>query len=252
MKIIEVDGLAVRFAGLKALDDVSFSFDAGTVCALIGPNGAGKTTLINAISGFVRPVTGAVRLGGRSITGIAAHQVAARGLRRTFQNGGLFPTLTVLENVLCGLQQAIGSSLPGLALRLPGGRRAEIAATALATEMLQRIGLADLAKREARELSFGQQRRVEIARALISKPRALLLDEPAVGLSSAERSQLGDALRALAAENIGLLLGEHVLDLVMAVSDKIVVLNCGRVIAAGTPQQVCRDPAVQEAYLGQA
>jgi ABC-type branched-subunit amino acid transport system ATPase component len=252
MKIIEVDGLDVQFAGLKALDDVSFSFDAGMVCALIGPNGAGKTTLFNAISGYVRPATGAVRLGGRSITGMSAHQVAARGVRRTFQNGGIFPTLTVLENVLCGLQEAIRNSLPGLALRLPKDRRAEIAATNSAIEMLEKMGLAGLAEREAKELSFGQQRRVEIARALICKPRALLLDEPAVGLSAAERGDLGDTLRALAADGMGVLLVEHVLDLVMAVSDKVVVLNHGRMIAAGTPEQVRNDPAVAEAYLGHA
>ncbi|MEO9190066.1 MAG: ABC transporter ATP-binding protein [Acetobacteraceae bacterium] len=250
MALLEISGLGVVFGGLAALTAVSLQVEAGTVCALIGPNGAGKTTLFNAVSGYVRPSSGAVRMEAQAITGLPPHAVARRGICRTFQNGGVFGSMTVLENVLTGLHQTTPSSVVGTLFGLPRDRAAEREATERARAALAPMGLAPLADRRAKELSFGQQRMVEITRALIARPRLLLLDEPAVGLSAGERDALAIALRALAADGIAVLLVEHVIDLVMAVSDRIFVLNHGELLASGPPAEIRANPAVLEAYLG--
>ena len=240
------------FGGLAALTDVSLAVEAGTICAVIGPNGAGKTTLFNAISGYERPRSGAVRLDDRLVTGLPPHAISRLGLRRTFQNGGMFGEMTVLENVMVGADRATRSSIPGMIFGLRRDRRAERNAVAESRAMLARTGIDRLEQTRVRDLSFGQQRLVEITRALISRPSVLLLDEPAVGLSQAERDVLATTLRQLAAQGIVVLLVEHVIDLVMAVSDRVVVLNFGRVLAEGTPAEVRGNQAVLEAYLGSA
>jgi branched-chain amino acid transport system ATP-binding protein len=254
MALLEVDALSVTFGGLAALSNVSLAVEAGSITAVIGPNGAGKTTLLNTISGYVRPGGGEVRLNGRRVSDLPAHAIARHGLRRTFQNGGIFGEMTVLENVLVGADRATGSptgsSVLGMLLGLARDRRAERSAIAAAREMLAAAGLARLADTRARELSFGQQRLVEITRALIGRPHVLLLDEPAVGLAEAERDELASSLRRLAAERIAIVLVEHVIDLVMAVSDRVTVLNAGQVLAEGTPEQVRSEQSVLEAYLG--
>jgi branched-chain amino acid transport system ATP-binding protein len=249
--LLEVTDLSVAFAGLKALSGVSFGAEAGTICALIGPNGAGKTTLFNAITGFVRPNSGSVRLAGTEISGQSIHAIARQGVRRTFQNGGAFAGMTVLENVLTGLGSAAhGDSMFAAALALPWARRREAERLARARALLDAVGLTALAARRVGDLPSGQQRLVEIARSMAGEPRLLMLDEPAVGLSPEERVQLSRMLRRLAATGVGIVLVEHVIDLVMAISDKIVVLNHGQKLAEGTPEQVRNDPMVLEAYLG--
>ncbi|MGH2447469.1 MAG: ABC transporter ATP-binding protein [Chloroflexota bacterium] len=252
MALLEVSDLSVTFGGLAALTRVSLGVEAATVCALIGPNGAGKTTLFNAISGYVRPSTGTVRMEAHPITGLPPHSIARRGVSRTFQNGGVFGEMTVLENVLTGLHQAILNSAFGALCGLPRARARERDATSRAQATLATMGIAPLASRRAKELSFGQQRMVEIARALIARPRLLLLDEPAVGLSAGEREALVHVLRGLASEGMAVLLVEHVIDLVMAVSDRIFVLNHGEILASGRPDVIRTDPTVLDAYLGAA
>lgn len=248
--MLEVEDLTVRFSGLTALSSLSFRAGPGAIFAIIGPNGSGKTTLFNAISGFVRPSGGAVRFDGRSIAGLPPHRIAACGIFRTFQNNGLFRDMTVLENVLTGLELSTPATLGGAILGLPGSVRAEREAIARAHAMLARMGIADLADRATGDLSFGQQRLVEISRAMVAGARLLMLDEPAVGLSPAERAAFAGGLRQLAGEGLSVLLVEHLQELVMAVSDRVLVLNHGRKIAEGPPEAIRRDSAVLEAYLG--
>jgi branched-chain amino acid transport system ATP-binding protein len=248
--MLEIDGLCVNFSGLRAVDDLRFRVRPGEVFAMIGPNGAGKSTVFNAISGLVQPASGAIRFEGHPITGLKPHSIAARGIQRTFQNHGLLREMTALENVLTGLAVATAGSLAGVVLNLPGAVRAEREAVRRAMEMLERMGIADLASRIAGDLSFGQQRLVEIARAMVGGARLIMLDEPAVGLSAPEREMLARRMRRLAADGVGILLVEHVQELVMAVSDRVLVLNSGRKIAEGAPAEIRRDRAVMEAYLG--
>lgn len=250
MALLELKDVSVQFGGLKALSGVSFSLEPGEIRAVIGPNGAGKSTLFNVITGYVRPSGGSVSFSGRPVLGLKPHTIAGLGMRRTFQNGGVFAEMTVLENVLTGLNALTASTPVGLLLAASSSERAEKDSTRAALNLLQEMGLSELRDRRAADLSSGQQRLVEITRALAARTSLLLLDEPAVGLSQAERLNLIKVIKDLSSAGIAVLLVEHSIDVVMSVSDRIVVLNYGEVIANGEPDEVRTHPKVLEAYLG--
>ncbi len=249
--LLQLEGVCVEFGGLKAVHDVGFSVGAGKVVAVIGPNGAGKTSLFNSITGFVPVTSGSIRYQGQRIDGLSAHEIAARGVRRTFQNGGLAPTLTVIENILAGLHHQIGGSPLAIALGFPVTRSKERSALKRSRELLERMGLSKFEGQLASSLSGGQQRIIEILRAINAEAPLLLLDEPAVGLSPPMRLELGAIVRELAEQRgVGVLLIEHAIELVMQTSDRIVVLNSGEKIAEGTPSEIRSNQTVLEAYLG--
>jgi branched-chain amino acid transport system ATP-binding protein len=223
---------------------------AGTVHGLIGPNGAGKTTLINLLTGFYRPTAGRILLDGARLDGKRQHRIARMGVARTFQNIRLFGAMPAVENVLVARRRgAVGRSLGRLAF-LAGARHAEDQERSLAMDLLARLGVDSQDRRPADTLSYGGQRRVEMARALATEPRLLLLDEPTAGMNRAETDRLGQTIRELVRPDRAILLIEHDLPLIMAVCDRVTVLNFGRVIAEGTPGAVAQDAAVIEAYLG--
>ena len=251
--LLKVQGVSVNFSGLKALANVTFDAHAGEVRAVIGPNGAGKTTLFNAISGYVPSTAGTIYFKGTPIHGLAPHDISIKGVRRTFQNGGLFLELTALENILAGLHVHIDSSFMGVVLGLREAREAEREGIARARRLLDLMDLGVIADTPVKDLSGGQQRMVEIVRTLATEPPLLLLDEPVVGLSPPMRDRMMEIIRRLAGEEgIGIILIEHIIDLVMSGSDVIVVLSSGEVIAEGTPDEIRQNREVLEAYLGHA
>jgi len=251
MTVLSVRDVSVAFGGVHALTDVSFDVGAAEIVGIIGPNGAGKTTLLNSISRLNRIDTGSIHFEGNSITTKRASQVADLGLGRTFQTSRLFPGMTVLENVMAGLHRKTSAGVFATAFRTRAMREEEEWTAAKAWEALCYVGMERFADRPSSALSFGQQRIIEIARALIAEPRLLLLDEPGVGLSLNRVAELDRLLRRIRDERgVSFLMIEHVIRLVMDVCDRVIVLNYGRKIAEGVPAEVTAQPDVIAAYLG--
>lgn len=250
MRILEVERLSIAFGGVRAVSDVSLSVSSGLVFSIIGPNGAGKTTLLNLISGIYAPQDGLVRLGGEDVTGLAPHLLARRGLSRTFQNLQLFLRMTVLENVMVGRHRHESTGIPSDLLHLPLVSRQNRQTREAARTGLARVGLAANAEHPAGSLAFGDLRRLEIARALASEPKVLLLDEPAAGCNPVETEELDGIIRSIVKDGVTVVLVEHDMRLVMNVSDRIHVLANGKTLAEGTAAEVRSNAAVIEAYLG--
>lgn len=247
---LEIEGLTMQFGGLRALRDVSMRIEEGEIHGLIGPNGSGKTTTFNVVSGYYRPSGGKITFEKKDITGLPAHKITATGFARTFQNLRLFKSMTVLENVLVGMGHHAKTGLWQEILNPIAVRREEKAFVEKAMKLLDLLGIANLAEYPATSLSYGHQRRVEIARALGTDPRILLLDEPAAGLNEVESEDLRGTLTRIRESGVTIFLIEHDMKLVMGMCDIITVLDYGKKIAEGSCQSVSSDPVVIEAYLG--
>ena len=251
--ILKVEGLCMRFGGLLAVDQVALDVKPQEIFAIIGPNGAGKTTVFNCISGFYKPTAGTVSLGGQSIAGLASHEVANHGVVRTFQNVRLFKGMTVLENLLVAQHQQIKRNLLSGLFKTKAYRAAEEHAKEQAAHWLDVMGLRAFTNREAGNLAYGHQRRLEIARCMITKPKLLMLDEPAAGLNPQEKVELQHLIDRLRREyGVTVLLIEHDMSLVMGVSERILVMEYGKPIALGVPEVIRNDERVIKAYLGES
>jgi branched-chain amino acid transport system ATP-binding protein len=248
--LLEVSGISKRFGGLQAVKTVSFGVEKGMIKAVIGPNGAGKTTLFNIVSGFLAPDAGTVQFQGEPIQGNPPHRVSARGLARTFQHIKLFARMSALENVMVGRHVRSRAGFVAGMLHLPFTWREERDVRARSLELLDFLGIASLADAEATSLSYGQQRAVELARALASEPEMLLLDEPAAGLNMRETSDLARLIQRIRDRGVTVLIVEHDMSLVMGISDEVIVLSYGEKIADGDPRSVQRDADVIRVYLG--
>jgi branched-chain amino acid transport system ATP-binding protein len=252
MPLLELRRLTVRFGGLTAVNDVSFSVDAGEIVGLIGPNGAGKTTCFGLITGFLPPSSGEVRLQDHVITGLPPHVIARRGLSRTFQKTSLFPRLTVHENVMIGEQARLSPRVWPALLRTAAHRRQMIEVRDRADDVLAFLQMSALRDMQARALSYGEQRHLAVAIALAGQPTLLMLDEPAAGLTPAEAQRLTGTIDKIRARGVTVLLVEHDMKVVMGISDRIVVLDHGQKIAEGEPREIRRNPDVIRVYLGES
>ena len=249
--MLDIHNISLNFGAIPVLNDVTFSVGKGEILGLIGPNGAGKTTMMNVITGIHRAISGEIHLSGKKISNLKSHQIAARGLRRTFQTSLLCPGLSVVENVMLGLEPQSEYGFWGAFLGNRGVRQWEHGARRKSMEMLEWMGMATFAERPGSSLSFGQQRIVEIARALVSGPDILLLDEPAVGLTAPRVDGLAEKIESIRSDfGTSILLIEHVMQLVLTACDRVVVMSAGEVIADGDPDVVTADRKVVESYLG--
>jgi branched-chain amino acid transport system ATP-binding protein len=250
MSLLQVESLSIHFGGVAAVDDLSFEVPEGRIYSIIGPNGAGKTTLFNMISGIYRPDDGRIRFAGQDVTGLEPHKLARLGLSRTFQNLQIFFRLTALENVMVGRHLHEPKGILAHALRLPSVRRANRECAEKARELLKFVGLGPDAERIAGGLPYGALKRLEIARALASEPKLLLLDEPAAGCNAVETEEIDRLIQEIARQGISVALVEHDMKLVMKISNRILVLDYGRRLAEGSAAEVRTNPDVIRAYLG--
>jgi branched-chain amino acid transport system ATP-binding protein len=248
--VLETKGLTKRFGGLTAVNNVALQVETGSIAALIGPNGAGKTTLFNMLAGSSKVTSGTVWFEGRQINGLPEHRIVGLGIGRTFQHMALFPTMSVLENVMVGASSRLHAGAIRIVFGGPGARREEHAARENAEKLLEFVGIASLRDRLARELSYGDGRRVAIARAMASEPRLLMLDEPAAGMPNVETMRLMDLIKSVNARGVSILVIEHNMDFIMKIADHITVLDHGDNIASGPPEDIRTNPRVVEAYLG--
>lgn len=250
MSLLSVEDVTKSFGGVTAVDHVSFGIEKNEICALIGPNGAGKTTLFNVITGLYPPTSGRILFGKEVIDSLLPHQIAQKGIARTFQNLQVFENMTVLENVMVGRHSKTRTGLLAAALHLPSSIKEDREGIRFSIEMLERVGLGQRAKESAANLPFGQQRLLEIARAMAMEAQLLLLDEPAAGLNGRETRELEKVIGNLRDAGTAILLVEHDMETIMTLADKIVVLDFGEKIAEGTPEEIQQNKAVIKAYLG--
>ncbi|WP_338492990.1 high-affinity branched-chain amino acid ABC transporter ATP-binding protein LivG [Erwinia aphidicola] len=251
--LLAVNGLMMRFGGLLVVNNVELELRPQEIVSLIGPNGAGKTTVFNCLTGFYRPTGGSIKLGDQQLAGLPGQKIARMGIVRTFQHVRLFREMTVIENLLVAQHQHLKSGVFSGLLKTPAFRKAESEALDRAATWLERVGLLSLANRQAGNLAYGQQRRLEIARCMVTRPEILMLDEPAAGLNPKETHELDELIAELRSQhNVSVLLIEHDMKLVMGISDRIYVVNQGTPLANGTPDEIRNNPDVIRAYLGEA
>jgi len=250
MTLLRVENLSVQFGGVRAIQDLDFSIDAGAIHSIIGPNGAGKTTLFNVITGINPPTTGSIFLDGVQVVGRRPHELARMGLSRTFQNLQIMRTMTAVENVMVGRHLHLNRNLLSCMLRLPSIVQGDRQARKHCNQLMESVGLGAYIEAEAGSMPYGALKRLEIARALAAEPKLLLLDEPAAGLNAAETKEIDEVIVRVARSGVTVVLVEHDMKLVMGISDHILVLDYGRKLAEGTPAQVRTNPAVVAAYLG--